>query len=379
MSWDNQADKVWPDEEEEDMWFLMATPDDETSGKWTTFSNPSRFKGVPSLTAWIGGKDAIEAEKQSDEEILEDVMGNLRAMFPTISDPDNVIVTRWGQDENVLGAYSFPSPGQAYYEDQENIKRRLGKIYFAGEHTSGNGWGSVSGFASSLVLTTLSCSTDFLIYPLALRFARNVFFHFAGMRFAPSLQTFGSWDTGEEAAIEMAARIARLPEIEEELIVTTEPTEPVTTTEVPEPEPTTTEPAEIIVTTEEPARPLPFEPTETPGEGSDDFAIPDFGFGGASDADDEADTPDEDGDEFALPPGFGSAEGDEATEIPEQSEEEASESSDSTDPPTYAPIVKGPTYEGPGEDAIPEPLSSSGFLLSVLWTVHIASTLLTFL
>mmetsp|Transcript_20254 Transcript_20254/g.38207 ORF Transcript_20254/g.38207 Transcript_20254/m.38207 type:complete len:154 (-) Transcript_20254:197-658(-) len=144
MSWEDPAAKIWPDEKEEDKWFLMATPDDETTGKWTTFSNPSEFKGVPSLTAWIGGEDAIEAEKQSDTEIFNDVMKNLNAMFPGISSPDAVIITRWGQEENVLGAYSYPYPGENYYRDQNILSRPEGNVFFAGEATSGNGWGSVS-------------------------------------------------------------------------------------------------------------------------------------------------------------------------------------------------------------------------------------------
>jgi len=158
MSWNDQEAMVWP---EDDMWILLATPDDESSGRWTTFSNPSKFKGVPSLTAWIGGNDAIAAESQSDEEILAAVMTNLRFMFPDITEPDNVYISRWGQEENVLGAYSYPSPGEDYYDDINNIAARLGKIYFAGEATSASGWAT----------------------------------------------TFGAWDTGEEQALEIATRL----------------------------------------------------------------------------------------------------------------------------------------------------------------------------
>ena len=150
MSWNDQEAMVWP---EDDMWILLATPDDESSGRWTTFSNPSKFKGVPSLTAWIGGNDAIAAESQSDEEILAAVMTNLRFMFPDITEPDNVYISRWGQEENVLGAYSYPSPGEDYYDDINNIAARLGKIYFAGEATSASGWATVSFSVCSRLLS----------------------------------------------------------------------------------------------------------------------------------------------------------------------------------------------------------------------------------
>lgn len=141
MTWDNEEDMVWP---EDDMWFLLVTPDDETSGQWTRFYNPSMFKGVPTLIGWIGGDDAVEAEKQSTDEVVNDVMKNLRSMWPTISDPDNAIITRWGLNENTKGSYSYPEQGRDIFTDAAALQQRLGRIYFAGEAT-GSGWGTVIG------------------------------------------------------------------------------------------------------------------------------------------------------------------------------------------------------------------------------------------
>ena len=141
MSWNNRDDYVW---QRDKFWFMLITPEDETSGQWTTFSNPSNLKGVPSLTAWIGGEEAVEAEKQTDDEILETVMGNLGAMFPGIRRPDNVIISRWGQDENVRGAYSFPAAGRDHGDDANNLQSRVDRVYFAGE-ANGSGWGTTMG------------------------------------------------------------------------------------------------------------------------------------------------------------------------------------------------------------------------------------------
>ena len=47
MTWNNDEDYVWPNDE---LWFILVTPEDETSGQWTTFFNPSEFKGIPTLT-----------------------------------------------------------------------------------------------------------------------------------------------------------------------------------------------------------------------------------------------------------------------------------------------------------------------------------------
>ena len=46
-------------------------------------------------------------EEQTDEEVLDDAMANLKIMFPTISKPDRVVVARWGKEENILGTYSY--------------------------------------------------------------------------------------------------------------------------------------------------------------------------------------------------------------------------------------------------------------------------------
>jgi len=105
MQWDNNDALVWPYEQ---TWFELITPGDESSGRWTTFFNPTQFKGgVPTLVGWVGGDEAWEMEEQTDEEVLQSAMANLRVMFPTISNPDRVVVTRWGKEENILGTYSY--------------------------------------------------------------------------------------------------------------------------------------------------------------------------------------------------------------------------------------------------------------------------------
>ena len=94
MTWNDSSAVVWP---EDPLAFELITPDSETSGRWTTFQSPTKFKGgLPTLVGWIAGDEAVRAEAQSDDEILGEVMANLRSMFPDITDPDDVIITRWG-------------------------------------------------------------------------------------------------------------------------------------------------------------------------------------------------------------------------------------------------------------------------------------------
>ena len=143
MSWDDDAALVWP---EDKYWLYLITAEDDTSGVWTQFYNPSQFKGKPFLTAFIGGDDARAWESKSDDDIFELVMSNRRSMFPDITEPDDYVITRWEQEETIRGAYSHPMPGRSHSENARLLARRVGRMYFAGEGTdTGGGWGTTMG------------------------------------------------------------------------------------------------------------------------------------------------------------------------------------------------------------------------------------------
>ena len=108
----------------------------------------------------MGGNESIEAEAHTDDEILNDVMKNLVAMFPSIRRPDRVLISRWGADKDHYGTYSFPVPDRDFYKDAANLSQRVGRVWFAGEATG-------SGPAS----------------------------------------TIGAWNTGEEQALSMLRRL----------------------------------------------------------------------------------------------------------------------------------------------------------------------------
>ena len=137
MYWDSEDDIVWTLDTK---WFGLITPEDETSGIYPHFFNPTELKGTPSLSAWISGKEALAMEAESDYEILNYVMANLRSMFPDIREPDTVVTTRWAQDESFYGSYSFNTYGRDFYEDAANLKARVGNVWFAGEATNVDGW-----------------------------------------------------------------------------------------------------------------------------------------------------------------------------------------------------------------------------------------------
>ena len=73
-------------------------------------------------------------------------MWNLKSMFPSISRPDKVIITRWGQDPNVQGAYTFQKNGRDIKKDSYTLGKSIDhKLWFAGEATAGEMHGTTEG------------------------------------------------------------------------------------------------------------------------------------------------------------------------------------------------------------------------------------------
>jgi polyamine oxidase len=125
LSWYNGSTLVWP---EEATWFMLITPEEETSGRWTTFFNLFLLTGRPTLVLFVAGDDAAAMEDQSDEEVLVGVMANLRAMFPDMLNPDVAHVTWWGKVEDFLGAHSYPIPGRDITEDAVILSEAYGRV-----------------------------------------------------------------------------------------------------------------------------------------------------------------------------------------------------------------------------------------------------------
>jgi len=144
----NKCAFVWDDEAVADLfpnkfWIALISNQDATSGRWTTFTNPSAEKGKPTLVGWVAGKDAVRMEDQTDDEVKAEMMSNLELMFPNIPEPDRVVIARWGTEPNVLGAYSHRTIGRDFRGYSSILGHPVGRITFAGEATAG-GWHSTT-------------------------------------------------------------------------------------------------------------------------------------------------------------------------------------------------------------------------------------------
>ncbi|KAL3915727.1 MAG: hypothetical protein SGILL_005510, partial [Bacillariaceae sp.] len=104
------------------------------------------------LMSLVSGKEAVDLECKSDEQVVEEVMETLRALFsPTIEVPSPISfkITRWGSDPFSRGSYSFLAPGSTD-QDYQNLQSPICangdsltlegdetmRLFFAGEHTS---------------------------------------------------------------------------------------------------------------------------------------------------------------------------------------------------------------------------------------------------
>lgn len=103
------------------------------------------------LVLHVFGRTARELEKQSDKEIIAQVIASLRRVYPQMTDPIKSVISRWGTDPFSRGSYSSFHVGTDV-NLLEDLAREShdGRVHWAGEHTNyGGSIGYVdSGFES---------------------------------------------------------------------------------------------------------------------------------------------------------------------------------------------------------------------------------------
>ncbi len=124
--------KVFWDEEVESIAYLS-----EKVGEWCDWLSFVPYVGEPVLMAFHGGAKGFAIEDLSDDEIIAGAMKTLRVMYGDgIPEPEGFLITRWGKDPLVFGAYSHIPPF-ASGDDHESLFEPVDDIlFFAGEATS---------------------------------------------------------------------------------------------------------------------------------------------------------------------------------------------------------------------------------------------------
>ena len=118
------------------------------------------------LASFTTGKDSKKLDGMTDQDIIAECLQDLAKIhqrdLPFIKKEFRTgVVKRWAKDEHTIGAYTSFEPFQ-YIEILDVLKKREGKIIFAGEHTSyPHGWLNTAirtGVRAALEVNLLACN-----------------------------------------------------------------------------------------------------------------------------------------------------------------------------------------------------------------------------
>tara|TARA_S200002703_G_scaffold59566_1_gene51632 strand:+ start:132 stop:1511 length:1380 start_codon:yes stop_codon:yes gene_type:complete len=117
----------------ETQYFGAAT---EPKGRWNYWLNYRTFSDENILLGLSVGDYALEADRMSDQEMVEDALEVLRNIWEDdVADPIEVLATHWSTDPFTLGAYTFPQPGNRKSDFDDLSDPIANRLYLAGEHT----------------------------------------------------------------------------------------------------------------------------------------------------------------------------------------------------------------------------------------------------
>ena len=125
--------------------YIGYTP--ETKGKFNYLMNMMKFLPTTSgLMTFAFGDFATVTETMTDAQIISEVMAQLKTIYGnSIPNPTNMLRTKWGQNINTFGAYSFATNGTTSTDFDTMATEINNKLFFAGEHTEREYRGTVHG------------------------------------------------------------------------------------------------------------------------------------------------------------------------------------------------------------------------------------------
>jgi monoamine oxidase len=124
--------------------YIGYTPD--TKGKFNYFLNIKKFTPSNGLMTFAFGDYATVTESMTDNEIINEIMLHLKSIYGnSIPNPSNFLRTKWGQNINSYGAYSYATNGSTSADFDTLSNAVNNKLFFAGEHTERKYRGTVHG------------------------------------------------------------------------------------------------------------------------------------------------------------------------------------------------------------------------------------------
>jgi lysine-specific histone demethylase 1 len=117
----------------------------QNRGRFFQWFNCSNTSGLPTLIALMAGDAALQTEAQKDEDLVSEATSILQSLFgPSVPQPVEAIITRWGRDKFAKGSYSYTGPNFRP-DDYDMMAKSVHNLFFAGEHTSGTHPATVHG------------------------------------------------------------------------------------------------------------------------------------------------------------------------------------------------------------------------------------------
>ena len=124
--------------------YIGYTPD--IKGKFNYYLNIKKFTPANGLMTFAFGDYATATESMTDSEIINEIMLHLKSIYGnSIPNPTNFLRTKWGQNINSFGAYSYPTNGSTSADFGTLANEVNNKLFFAGEHTEREYRGTVHG------------------------------------------------------------------------------------------------------------------------------------------------------------------------------------------------------------------------------------------
>ena len=115
-------------------------------GEWSEWVSFMPSMSLPILLGFNAADQGKELEALSDEQIVTSAMQTLKRLFgDSIPDPIDYQITRWLSDPFTVGSYSFNALGSIPEMRDELSKNIDGKLFFAGEATSREHFGTTHG------------------------------------------------------------------------------------------------------------------------------------------------------------------------------------------------------------------------------------------
>jgi monoamine oxidase len=130
----------WPDDVD---WLECITAQ---HGEWVEWVSFVRAVNAPVLLGFNAADRGREIETWTDQQIVASAMATLRHLFGSgIPEPIDYQITRWASDPFALGAYSYNPAGADPKLRRQLAKPVADKLYFAGEATDHEYFGTAHG------------------------------------------------------------------------------------------------------------------------------------------------------------------------------------------------------------------------------------------